>query len=127
MRRSPPALIIAALALCAGLPLETDAQEPTPADSTTLTAATIDDSCAGHEVDELPLDEDIVEPVFDLTDALDSGDSEYPAHATYSQIWHNSKINPYGIRLVDKPDSALIDVSGYCHPVANRITSDFFN
>lgn len=125
MRKSPPALIIAALALCAGLPVETDAQEPTATDSTILTVAPIDDSCAGHEVEALSLDEDVVEAVFDLTDTLASGDSEYPAHAMYSQIWHNSKINPYGIRLVDKPDSAVIDVSGYCHPIANRITSDF--
>jgi murein DD-endopeptidase MepM/ murein hydrolase activator NlpD len=77
------------------------------------------------DIEALPLDEDIVEAVFDVVDNASADSNEFPAHAIYNQIWHNAKINPYEIRLVDTPDSAIIDLSGYRHPIANRITSDF--
>jgi murein DD-endopeptidase MepM/ murein hydrolase activator NlpD len=77
------------------------------------------------DVEECSLDEDIVESVFDVVDSASTGDSEYPAYAMYNQIWHNSKFNPDEIRLVDKPDSAIIDLSGYHHPIVNRVTSNF--
>ncbi|MDR0582281.1 MAG: peptidoglycan DD-metalloendopeptidase family protein [Prevotellaceae bacterium] len=48
----------------------------------------------------------------------------FPAHSLY-KIWTGEKVNPYDIRLVDMPDTVAIDLSGYCHPVNNRVTSHF--
>jgi len=47
-----------------------------------------------------------------------------PAHDLY-KIWHTNMVNPYGIRLVDKPDTTIIDLSGYVHPINNVVTSEF--
>ncbi|MDR1681538.1 MAG: peptidoglycan DD-metalloendopeptidase family protein [Prevotellaceae bacterium] len=121
MRKAFRNAAIFVLSLCGTL--EVYAQECPPAD----TAAPVDTLCpAGTEddIEAFSLDDDIVEHVFDTVD-MPSGDSEFPAHAVYSQIWHNSEINPYKIRLVDTPDTVLIDLSGYHHPIVNRITSDF--
>lgn len=47
-----------------------------------------------------------------------------PAAGLYN-CWSNTTVNPYGIDLAKKADTTFIDLSGYIHPVAGRITSNF--
>ncbi len=103
------------------------AQEPgtqiriKPQEPTTLTTHQPDEEDDDEE--EVPLDEDQGESALDsLRLYLDEGG--YPAHALY-KIWTSSKVNPYDIRLVDMPDTARINLAGYCHPIKNVITSNF--
>jgi murein DD-endopeptidase MepM/ murein hydrolase activator NlpD len=110
------------------LPLVLPAQAPVPAPAAkadTLcveptTGATDDDD---DDDEEFSIDEDTSESVFDAPDT--AGYSEFPQHDLYLQIWNNTKINPYAIRLVNKPDTTVIPLAGYCHPIVNRTTSDF--
>ena len=48
-----------------------------------------------------------------------------PAARLYNYVWDNLTVNPYGQRVVDMPDTVLIDFSQYCHPNRNVVTSDF--
>jgi len=48
-----------------------------------------------------------------------------PAAKLYNYIWDNHIVNPYKQRLVDMPDTLLIDFSQYCHANKNAVTSDF--
>ena len=82
------------------------------------------DDDPGLDADEseaLPLEE---------IDILVVDGEEVPAHIDY-KIWSNTTVNPYKIRLVDKPDTTLIDLSGYCHPLTSNhtfnrhVTSEF--
>ncbi|MDR0295250.1 MAG: peptidoglycan DD-metalloendopeptidase family protein [Prevotellaceae bacterium] len=41
------------------------------------------------------------------------------------KIWSTDIVNPYNIRLTDKADTTLIDLSGYVHPTNNVVTSEF--
>ncbi|MDR1406287.1 MAG: peptidoglycan DD-metalloendopeptidase family protein [Prevotellaceae bacterium] len=56
--------------------------------------------------------------------AIIAENDTFPAHTLY-KIWTGEKVNPYDIRMVDMPDTAVINLSGYCHPVSNRVTSRF--
>ncbi|MDR0419249.1 MAG: M23 family metallopeptidase, partial [Prevotellaceae bacterium] len=47
-----------------------------------------------------------------------------PAEHIYD-CWNNHEVNPYKVRLTDTPDTFLIDMSGYCHPTHNVVTSNF--
>ena len=48
-----------------------------------------------------------------------------PAARLYNYIWDNRTVNPYKQRLVDMPDTLLIDFSHYCHANRNVVTSEF--
>ena len=48
-----------------------------------------------------------------------------PAAKLYNYVWNNLLVNPYQQRLVDMPDTVLIDFSQYCHPNKNVVTSNF--
>ena len=48
-----------------------------------------------------------------------------PAAKLYNYVWDNLQVNPYKQRVVDMPDTALIDFSNYYHPNRNVVTSDF--
>ncbi len=48
-----------------------------------------------------------------------------PAAKLYSYVWCNQLVNPYGLRVIDMPDTVHIDISQYCHPNRNVVTSDF--
>jgi len=48
-----------------------------------------------------------------------------PAAKLYNYIWDNRTVNPYKQRLVDIPDTLLIDFSHYCHANRNVVTSEF--
>ncbi|MCL1974265.1 MAG: M23 family metallopeptidase [Bacteroidetes bacterium] len=41
------------------------------------------------------------------------------------EVWDESIINPYGIRLAEMPDTLKFDMRGYVPPTKNYITSDF--
>ena len=41
------------------------------------------------------------------------------------KIWSTDIVNPYNIRLTDKADTTMIDLSGYVHPMKNVVTSEF--
>ncbi|MDR3350193.1 MAG: peptidoglycan DD-metalloendopeptidase family protein [Prevotellaceae bacterium] len=76
-----------------------------------------------HEETELaPLDEDPGDAVDAATAAVP--EETFPAHSLY-KIWTDEKVNPYDIRLVDMPDTVAIDLTGYCHPISNQVTSPF--
>jgi murein DD-endopeptidase MepM/ murein hydrolase activator NlpD len=77
-----------------------------------------------NEVELAPIDDDPGEAISDLPE-VKVPEEEFPAHAMYHNIWTGEKINPYNIRLVDTPDTVAIDLSGYCHPVHNVVTSNF--
>ncbi len=47
-----------------------------------------------------------------------------PLHSLY-QIWLNNLINPYNVDLTTKPDTSVLDLSGYVPPIVNKINSDF--
>jgi hypothetical protein len=55
-------------------------------------------------------------PVLDL--------SSVPAAFIYNN-WNNAFVNPYGIDLVKKPDTTVIDLSGFVPPILGRINSGF--
>ncbi|MDR3133685.1 MAG: peptidoglycan DD-metalloendopeptidase family protein [Prevotellaceae bacterium] len=74
-----------------------------------------------NEVDPVPLDEDPGEAV---DSPITAAGEIFPAHALY-KIWTGEKVNPYDQRLVDMPDTVVIDLSDYRHPVNNRVTSRF--
>lgn len=48
-----------------------------------------------------------------------------PAARLYNYVWDNRMVNPYQQRVIDMPDTILIDFSQYCHPNKNVVTSDF--
>jgi murein DD-endopeptidase MepM/ murein hydrolase activator NlpD len=50
--------------------------------------------------------------------------TKVPAANLY-HCWSNTTVNPYGIDLAKKSDTTIIDLSGYVHPIAGRITSNF--
>jgi murein DD-endopeptidase MepM/ murein hydrolase activator NlpD len=55
-------------------------------------------------------------PVFDT--------STVPAAFIYNN-WNNMFVNPYGIDLVKKPDTTVIDLVGFVIPIKNYLTSNF--
>ena len=48
-----------------------------------------------------------------------------PAAKLYYYVWDNKTVNPYQQRVVDMPDTVVIDFSHYCHPNRNVVTSEF--
>ena len=48
-----------------------------------------------------------------------------PAAKLYYYVWDNQSVNPYKRRMVDMPDTLLIDFSQYCHANNNVVTSEF--
>ena len=48
-----------------------------------------------------------------------------PAAQLYNYVWDNEYVNPYRQRVVEIPDTVVIDFSQYCHPNKNVVTSDF--
>ena len=48
-----------------------------------------------------------------------------PAANIYNYIWDNRTVNPYQRRMVEMPDTLLIDFSQYCHANRNVVTSEF--
>jgi murein DD-endopeptidase MepM/ murein hydrolase activator NlpD len=80
------------------------------------------DPAFNGEAEPASLDEDPGDAIDSLVLAVVN--DTFPAHSLY-KIWTGAKVNPYDIRLVDMPDTAVINLSGYCHPVNNRVTSHF--
>ena len=77
---------------------------------------------------EISLEEDEVISLDSLINVVSSGiiDSTIiPAAKLYNYVWDNQQVNPYLRRLIDMPDTALIDFSHYYHPNRNVVTSDF--
>ena len=74
------------------------------------------------EDDETSLDEE--DDNLSLESLLYYTEGEYPAHQLY-KIWQTDKVNPYDVRLVNMPDTVLISLAGYCHPIRNVVTSNF--
>lgn len=48
-----------------------------------------------------------------------------PAARLYNYVWDSRMVNPYRQRVIDMPDTILIDFSQYCHANRNVVTSDF--
>ena len=48
-----------------------------------------------------------------------------PAAKLYNYVWNNQIVNPYQRRVIDMPDTVLIEFAQYCHPNKNVVTSDF--
>jgi murein DD-endopeptidase MepM/ murein hydrolase activator NlpD len=84
--------------------------------------------------DSIPVSEDLIEENLDEDNVNDStiqetivmafDSSSIPASKIYS-LWSNTTVNPYNINLARKPDTTLINLNGYVHPVPGRITSNF--
>ncbi|MDR1673821.1 MAG: peptidoglycan DD-metalloendopeptidase family protein [Bacteroidales bacterium] len=72
------------------------------------------------EEDEIGIDSLIHLSPENLTDS-----TRIPAAKTYSYVWNNQLVNPYGQRVSEMTDTVLIDFSRYCHPNKNVVTSDF--
>ena len=90
-------------------------------------AQTVKDTIPSNEVINENLDEEDADtsasqvinhalPVFDF--------SSVPAASIYKD-WNNQFVNPYGIDLVKKPDTTIIDLSSFVFPIKGRITSGF--
>jgi murein DD-endopeptidase MepM/ murein hydrolase activator NlpD len=82
---------------------------------------------------ETPVSDDVeledIDAESDVSDSLAAAmahfdTSKVPSASTY-KIWNNAFVNPYDTDMVKKPDTTLIDLSGYCHPKKNYLTSDF--
>ena len=77
---------------------------------------------------DISLEED---EVVSLDSLISAGSSEnidltiIPAAKLYNYVWNNLQVNPYQQRVIDMPDTVLIDFSTYCHPNRNAVTSDF--
>jgi murein DD-endopeptidase MepM/ murein hydrolase activator NlpD len=93
------------------------AQEPSHFPDTLNILQDMNDEPESSSLDEDPGDAD-------ESAATVADDETFPAHSLY-KIWTSKKVNPYEIRLVDMPDTAVINLSGYCHPVCHRVTSRF--
>ena len=77
---------------------------------------------------EISLEEDEVISLDSLINASSVGviDSAIiPAAKLYDYVWDDLQVNPYKRRVIDMPDTALIDFSNYCHPNRNAVTSEF--
>ena len=77
---------------------------------------------------EISLEEDEIISLDSLISAGYSGiidSTMIPAAKLYNYVWDNLQVNPYQQRLIDMPDTVLIDFSHYCHPNRNAVTSDF--
>ena len=48
-----------------------------------------------------------------------------PATHLYNYVWNNQLVNPYGIRVVEMPDTMVIDFTQFCPPNMNVVTSEF--
>lgn len=48
-----------------------------------------------------------------------------PAARLYGYVWDNRMVNPYRQRVINMPDTVLIDFSQYCHANKNVVTSGF--
>ena len=48
-----------------------------------------------------------------------------PAAHLYNYVWDNRLVNPYQRRVIDMPDTMVIDFSQFCAPNRNLVTSDF--
>jgi murein DD-endopeptidase MepM/ murein hydrolase activator NlpD len=48
-----------------------------------------------------------------------------PAAKLYGYVWNNSLVNPYKVPVTGITDTVRIDISQYCHPNRNVVTSDF--
>ena len=48
-----------------------------------------------------------------------------PAARLYNNVWNNSLVNPYKANIASLLDTFKIDLSQYCHPNKNVVTSDF--
>jgi len=77
---------------------------------------------------EISLEEDEIISLDSLISAGYSGiidSTMIPAAKLYNYVWDNLQVTPYQQRLIDMPDTVLIDFSHYCHPNRNAVTSDF--
>lgn len=85
-------------------------------------------------IDTIPASQELIEENLDEDNLNDSTLKEtvvmaidsiaVPAAKIYP-IWSNAIVNPYNIDLSKKLDTTFISLSGYIHPVAGRITSNF--
>ena len=48
-----------------------------------------------------------------------------PAAELYQYVWDNQTVNPYQRRVIDMPDTVVIDFMEFCPPNRNEVTSDF--
>jgi murein DD-endopeptidase MepM/ murein hydrolase activator NlpD len=112
-------LLIAAILLYA-IPSQAQTSNPPTVKAQKTEQHPTDDESCGDE--ESSLEDDQSES---LGEEMDTTKSEYPAHDLYRNNWNTHTVNPYEIRLVDMPDTVLINLTGYCHPFFNRVTSDF--
>jgi murein DD-endopeptidase MepM/ murein hydrolase activator NlpD len=55
---------------------------------------------------------------------LPFSESAVPAAGIY-KVWSNDRVDPYDIDITKKTDTSIINLSGYVHPIAGRINSDF--
>ncbi len=83
-----------------------------------------------EEEEELPLDltevrADNDSAFFQYPEITLSNGIVIPAARLYNEVWRNDLVNPYNIRLVDTKDTLTLDMSGYVHPILNRVTSPF--
>jgi len=77
---------------------------------------------------EISLEEDEIINLDSLINQTPSGMIDpaiVPAAKLYNYVWNNQQVNPYQQRIVEMPDTVLIDFSHYCHPNRNVVTSEF--
>ena len=77
---------------------------------------------------DVSLDDDVVISLDSLMNLSSLGiidSTVIPAAKLYNYVWNNLIVNPYRQRVVEMPDTVLIDFSHYCHPNKNVVTSEF--
>lgn len=95
------------------LPISLGAQEKTQADEIVEEFDDIDSDTSNLSCNDSSL---IIVPGFDTT--------QVPAAHIYKS-WNHFVVNPYDTNQIKKPDTTVIDLTGYCHPWKNYLTSDF--
>jgi murein DD-endopeptidase MepM/ murein hydrolase activator NlpD len=90
-------------------------------------AQTVKDTIPVNDVIDENLDEEDADTTASdtINHALPVYDpSSVPAASIYKS-WNNLFVNPYGIDLVKKPDTTVIDLSQFVSPIKGRINSGF--
>ena len=75
---------------------------------------------------DITLEEDEVVSLGLLMDSIGAIDPDIiPAAKLYNYMWNNQQVNPYQQRVIDMPDTVVIDFLNYCPPNKNVVTSEF--
>jgi murein DD-endopeptidase MepM/ murein hydrolase activator NlpD len=95
-----------------------------PYENTQPLRDTVAIDCRNGDIEDVSFEDLDKEVVTVDTDTTVSSQYTIPAHDVYA-VWRTDLVNPYQVRLVGKPDTTVIPLTGYVHPKKNVVTSEF--